>query len=127
MKLLAHSFLRDRRISERHNIKTALRVRMWKSRTPEQRAQSINLSDRGIFFATNSYFREGEAIEILLKMPQEISGEPAREWRCMGIVVRVQSINVPQGKLGVGVRFDCYEISPPPPLAESKPQVLREC
>jgi hypothetical protein len=43
-------------------------------------------------------------------MPEEISGNPATEWRCTGHVVRVEPVDTPRGKLGVGVQFDCYEI-----------------
>src|SRR5690348_18439398 len=81
-------FSRDRRFSERHDVKTALRVRVWRSGLPEERAESVNLSQRGIFFATNSRLNMGEIVEILLKMPEEISGEPTTEWRCTGHVVR---------------------------------------
>jgi hypothetical protein len=69
-------FSRDRRFAQRHIVKTALRVRVWKSDLPEERAESVNLSRRGIFFATNSRLSEGEVVEILLKMPEEITGEP---------------------------------------------------
>jgi|SRR5579864_1577570 len=34
-------FSRDRRIAQRHNIKTALRVRVWRSGLPEERAESV--------------------------------------------------------------------------------------
>lgn len=111
MNSLADRFLRDRRVSPRHNLKTAIRIRIWKSAAPEQRAESINISERGIFFATDVPFHKGEAIEVLLKMPEEITGEPATEWRCTGLVVRVQPVDSPKGKLGIGVRFDCYEVS----------------
>jgi Tfp pilus assembly protein PilZ len=98
-------------MTQRYNIKTALRVRIWKSPIPEQRAESINLSERGIFFVTDARLQEGETIEILLKMPEEITGERPTEWRFTGLVVRLQPIDSPKGKLGVGVRFDCYEAS----------------
>ena len=104
-------FPRDKRICQRHDVKTDLRVRIWKSQIPEQRAESINLSERGIFFVTDATFQRGEAIELFLQMPKEITGEPATEWRCTGLVVHVQPVESPKGKLGVGVRFDCYEIS----------------
>ncbi len=55
--------------------------------------------------------REGEVVEILLKMPEEISGEPTNEWRCTGHVVRVELADFPRGKFGVGVQFYCYEAS----------------
>ena len=123
MRISKKRFLPDRRLSPRHSLKTALRVRIWKSSTPEHRAESINLSERGIFFATDELFQKGEAIEILLKMPEEITGQPPTEWRCTGLVVRVQPIDSPKGKLGVGVRFDCYEVSRVSAAAGLEPSV----
>jgi Tfp pilus assembly protein PilZ len=100
----------ERRISRRHSLKTALRVRVWKAGATEQRAESQNLSDRGTFFATDTPLDIGSAVEILLKMPEEISGKPTTEWRCTGHVVRLEPVDSPRGKMGVGVQFDCYEI-----------------
>lgn len=101
----------DRRRARRHNLRTAVRVRVWKSGTPEQKAESLNLSQRGIYFVTDAPPPEGETIEILLNMPQEITGEPTTEWRCTGHVMHTEPINSPHGKFGVGVQFDCYEVS----------------
>ena len=111
MDKLSTVFSRDRRFSQRHDCKTALRVRVWKSGLPEERAESLNLSQRGIFFASSSRVAEGEVVEILLKMPEEITGQPTTEWRCTGQVVRVESVDSIQGKFGVGVQFYCYEAS----------------
>jgi PilZ domain len=107
MDKLTTVFSRNRRFSQRHNVKTALRVRVWKSRLPEERAESVNLSQRGIFFASDSRLAEGEVVEILLKMPEEISGQPTTEWRCTGRVVRVEPDDSFEGKFGVGVQFYC--------------------
>lgn len=101
----------DRRVSRRLSFKTPLRVRIWKSTVPEQRAESLNLSQNGVYFATDSPIREGETVEILLKMPEEITDEPTTEWRCTGHVVRVERVDSSGGKLGIGVQFDCYEVS----------------
>jgi hypothetical protein len=101
----------DRRLSHRLSFKTPLRVRIWKSAAPEQKTESLNLSHSGVFFATDSPIREGETVEILLNMPEEITAEPSTEWRCTGHVVRVERVDSTQGKLGVGVQFDCYEVS----------------
>jgi hypothetical protein len=101
---------RDRRSSCRHSLKTALRVRVWKSGMPEHRAESVNLSQRGIYFATKQPYREGEIVEVLLKMPEEVSGEPTTEWRCTGHVVRVEPLLRPE-KVGVGVQFYYCEVS----------------
>jgi len=100
----------ERRVSRRHLLKTALRVRVWKSGTTEQRSESENLSERGTFFATNAPLAIGSAVEILVKMPAEITGNPTTEWRCTGHVVRLEPVDSPQGNVGVGVEFDCYEI-----------------
>ncbi len=104
---------RDRRSSHRHSVRTALRIRVWNSGLPEHRAESVNVSMRGIYFATKSSLCEGEIVEVLLKMPEEVSGEQTTEWRCTGHVVRVEPFDSPKGKLGVGVQFYCYEASRP--------------
>ncbi len=111
MDTFADHFRRDMRFAQRHCVKADLRVRIWKSNTPEQHAESINLSEGGIFFVTDAAFQRGETIEVFLQMPQEVTGEPATDWRCTGQVVRVEPVDSPIGKLGVGVRFDCYEVS----------------
>ena len=97
-------------------MKTPLRVRLWKSAVPECAGESVNLSQRGIYFATDSVLRKGETVEVFFNMPEEIVGEPASEWRCTGHVVRVEEINSPDGKQGVGVQFDCYEVSRSTPV-----------
>ena len=126
MDILVNSFQQDRRISLRHDVKTALRVQIWKSNIPEQRAECVNLSECGIFFTTRALVRKGEAIQILVEMPQEISGVAPTKWRCTGRVVRVQPADSRTGKLRVGVRFDCYEILRAPPAAELTSGVLHE-
>jgi hypothetical protein len=103
-------FVRDRRVATRHNFKTPLRFRIRKSCLPEQRAETENLSERGVFFATKSLVSVGNAIELLFKMPEEITGKRTTEWRCTGHVVRVEPQALPE-QLGVGVEFDFYEIS----------------
>jgi len=106
--------LSDRRVSARHNFKLPLRVRILKSAIAEQRTESVNLSGGGIYFPTNSPLRVGTAVQVLLKMPEEITGEPTNEWLCSGHVVRIEPFDSVRGKLGVGVQFDCYEVSRQP-------------
>jgi len=106
----------DRRLAGRYKVKTPLRVRIWKSPVPEQKAESVNLSQRGIYFATDSQLRKGETVEVFFNMPEEIIGEPTSEWRCTGHVVRVEPIHAAGGKQGVGVQFDCYEVSRSKPV-----------
>jgi hypothetical protein len=44
----------ERRVSRRLQLKTALRVRIWKSGSTERSVESENLSERGTFFATDA-------------------------------------------------------------------------
>jgi hypothetical protein len=101
----------DRRGALRHNFKVPLRVGICRSGIPEQRTKSENLSGRGIYFATNTQVCVGAVVEALLKMPEEITGQPTTEWLCSGHVVRVEPFESPGGRFGVGVKFDCCEIS----------------
>lgn len=109
-------FRNDRRLASRYEVKTPLRVRLWKSAVPESQAESHNLSQRGIYFETDAGLRAGETVEVYFNMPEEILGEPTSEWRCTGHVVRVEEIEGPEGKQGVGVQFDCYEVSRSTPV-----------
>ncbi len=118
LDIFKDNLARDGRSSCRHSLTTALRVRVWNSAKPEERAASVNVSLRGIYFATKQPLCEGEIVEVLLKMPEEVSGEQSTEWRCTGHVVRVEPFDPAKGKLGVGVLFYCYEAARPeqPPL-----------
>ena len=75
-----------------------------------QRAESVNLSESGALFNTNLPMTIGSEIEILLKMPEEISRKPTTEWPCAGHIVRLQPGGGPLGTMGVGVEFDYYQV-----------------
>jgi len=99
----------DKRVIPRHAFKANVRVRIWKSDHPELDAESINLSERGIFFIADKAFQTGAAVEVFFDMPEEVTGEPSASWRCTGLVVHVQDLD--PAKQAVGVRFDCYEVA----------------
>jgi PilZ domain len=105
MQTWGNSCVVDRRNAVRRNVRTRLRIRIWKSSFPEQRAESLNLSERGIYFLTRATLGKDETVEVLLKMPEEISGESPTEWRCIGRVVRVEGRPMLDGKTGVAVAF----------------------
>ena len=102
---------RERRLIRRHEIKTPLRIRICKPDGPEQKAESLNLSEYGVCFATDSLLHEGQTVEVVLRMPEQVSGEQCDERRCTGRVVRVEKIESPSQHLAISVRFDCYEVT----------------
>jgi hypothetical protein len=112
----------DRRLAQRFRLTIPLFVREWKTITPEKAVESVNVSECGVYFETDTPPREGAILQIRLEMPKEITGDATAEWRCTGKVVGVRPTCPPSVSLGVGVRFDYYEIlripgpSPGPPF-----------
>jgi PilZ domain len=102
----------ERRLAARLNLKLPIRVRIAKSSAPEQWAQSLNVSPRGIYFATDLSLQKGVGVHLTFEMPEEVSKKPPSEWRCTGHVVHIQPGSSPEGAVCVGVAFDCYEILP---------------
>jgi len=103
---------RDRRLSRRHNLQAPLRVRLRRSDLAERGEHSENLSQRGVFFSTDLPLTKGSSLDLLLEMPEEVTGVPAAQWLCTGHVVRVVPSDSQTGKRqGVGVQFDFYEVS----------------
>jgi Tfp pilus assembly protein PilZ len=103
----------DRRLSQRHILRTPLRVRLRRSDFKERKVESENLSQRGVFFATDLAISKGASLDLLVEMPEQITGAPAAQWLCTGHVVRVVPVDSPRGKNGIGVQFDFYEVSRP--------------
>src|ERR1700736_6289 len=114
MERFIDRFEHDRRLSQRHNFKTDLRIRVRKSNAGELKAESKNLSQMGVFFATDLELSKGAALDLVVEMPEQITGVPAAQWLCTGHVVRVvPMMESTQGGRGIGVQFDFYEVSRP--------------
>jgi len=73
--------------------------------------QSENISRRGVFFTTDLPLSEGTILDLLLEMPEAISGVRAAHWNCMGHVVRVVPPELENHGVGIGVEFDFYVVS----------------
>jgi hypothetical protein len=72
------------------------------------------LSQRGVFFATDLELSKGAALDLVVEMPEQITGVATAQWLCTGHVVRVvPMMESTQGGRGVGVQFDFYEVSRP--------------
>ena len=99
----------ERRLAERFELKIPLRVRIATSIALDHTAESLNISTRGIYFATDLPLCKGTPVHLVFEMPEELTDKPTSEWRCTGHVVHVEPNSSPQGAICVGVGFDCYE------------------
>jgi len=102
----------ERRLAERFGLKIPLRVRIADPAALDHTAESVDISARGICFATDLPLSKGTPVHLVFEMPEEVTHKPASEWRCTGHVVHVQPNSSPQRAICAGVRFDCYEILP---------------
>jgi len=55
--------------------------------------------------------KEGTALDLLLEMPEAITGVRVAQWICLGHVVRIEQAEVRSTRRGVGVEFDFYVVS----------------
>lgn len=99
------------RQTRRFAVRIPLRIRLLDSPSlPDREAESANISSRGVYFASNFPFQVGERVEVLLTMPEEVIGQPVRDWHCHGRIVRTQHEEEPTAPIGVGVEFLYYEV-----------------
>lgn len=68
------------------------------------------MSRRGVFFRTEEPLDKGTTLDLLLEMPEGITGVPAAKWVCLGDGVRVEEGDRPS-KRRIGVEFDFYVVS----------------
>ena len=111
MARFTESVVKDRRLAERHALRTQLRLRVGKSETREQRAESENVSRRGVYFKTDMQLNEGTPLDLMLEMPEAITGVRAAQWICLGHVVRIEQGDARNNRHGIGVEFDFYVVS----------------
>jgi hypothetical protein len=103
----------ERRLTPRMDLHLPINFRpVLNSTRHEEKAQSLNISRRGVYLATALPVTAGMAVELQFTMPEEITGKPERAWRCVGRVVRVDKRALRWGRCGVGIQFDYYELVP---------------
>jgi hypothetical protein len=102
----------ERRAAQRFGFSLPVAVR---SVIPQSEGQGVtqNLSARGAFFCTDFSLTEGDAVELTLVMPSEITLAENMRVRCRGKVMRV----VPPlsgTRFEVAVHLQGYEFLPEP-------------
>lgn len=71
--------------------------------------QSVNLSERGIYFTSTQKMNIGEPLEMFFTIPRELTGRDSERVRCSARVVHVEDCGERQGLLGFGAAVDRFE------------------
>ena len=71
--------------------------------------ESVNLSERGIYFKSSHRVNVGESLEMYFTIPRELTGRSAEQVRCTARVVHVEPQADRQGFLGVGAAVERFE------------------
>lgn len=106
----------ERRASQRFDFQLPVGVRLAGTDC-EGYGFTQDLSGRGVFFYTDFQVAEGDAVELTLVMPSEVTLTENARVRCLGKVVRVVPVD---RKFGVAARLEGYEYLP---KAETAAQV----
>lgn len=100
----------DRRTAPRLEMKLPVKLRPVEGTTPYMiSADSVNVSERGLFFSMTGPMKPGTRIELSFTMPPDITGSVAMRVRCLGRVVRVEGDGTPQGRTGVAAHIERFE------------------
>ena len=118
---------RERRISPRKECVVPLRFRIMSNGLGKQHqnetaevshrlslmgtfdGQSMNLSERGIYFTSTQRMSIGEPLEMFFTIPRELTGRESERVRCSARVVHVEERSEKQGLLGFGAAVDRFE------------------
>jgi PilZ domain len=71
--------------------------------------ESVNLSERGIYFRSHERLSIGEPIEMYFTIPRELTGRYMEHVRCSARVVHVEPAVDAQGMIGTGAAVERFE------------------
>jgi len=100
----------DRRTAPRLDFKVPVKLKPVNGPTPYMlTAESINLSEHGVFLSMANPVNVGSPIELSFTMPAEITGGGPMKVRCTARVVRVERDQTAEGKVSVAAHIEHFE------------------
>jgi PilZ domain len=102
--------LSDRREARRFVMTLPVRVLGHGASSPELRANTRDVSYRGLYFLTEARFEDGSEIDFILTLPQQMISAGDVNIRCHGKVVRIEPTD--NGKMGIAAKIERYEFVP---------------
>jgi hypothetical protein len=100
----------DRREARRFAMSLPMRVLPREARGKEVRANTRDVSYRGLYFLSETKFDVGTPIDFVLTLPQRVSASGEVDIRCSGQVVRIEVGT--NGTMGVAAKIERYEFLP---------------
>jgi hypothetical protein len=102
--------LSDRREARRFAMNLPVRVLAQDANGTELKANTRDVSYRGLYFHSQGHFETGNEIDFILTLPQQIISAGDVNIRCHGRVVRVESDE--NGRSGIAAKIEKYEFIP---------------
>jgi PilZ domain len=75
----------------------------------DRSGETVNLSERGIYFNSREKVSLGESLEIFFTLPTELTGRSPEEVSCRARVVHVDRPDARDGLTGVGAAIERFE------------------
>lgn len=99
----------EKRRSPRIDAKVPLRIVPSEGAAHNpQSAESLNLSERGLYFELPGGVQAGSRVDISFVMPAEVTGGMPMKVRCTALVVRVD-VRPPGNRVGVAAHIERFE------------------
>lgn len=100
----------DRRRAPRHDVKLPVKLRPTEGTTPyAHSAESVNVSERGLYFSIGGDMKAGTTVELSFTMPGEVTGGLPMKIRCTARIVRVDARPGSDNKVGVAAHIERFE------------------
>jgi hypothetical protein len=75
----------------------------------DRNSETVNLSERRIYFMSREKLSIGESLEIFFTLPTELTGRSPEEVSCRARVVHVDRPEARDGMIGVGAAIERFE------------------
>ena len=100
----------ERRRSPRIPAKVSLKHKPNEGTAPFMfSGESVNISDNGLYFVTDSVMQPGSAIDISFVMPAEVTGTSPMKVRCTARIIRVDREGQPEGRAAIAAHIERFE------------------
>jgi len=99
----------DRRAGPRVNVCVAMGFRVLDHpEMSEQKAESENMSQHGIYFLTDAPLQIGMPMVLTLRIPHDLTQKVTSEVVCVGRVAHVRPIAGKERMLGIGIHIERF-------------------